>query len=499
MLHAVLSIAGSDPSGGAGIQADLKTISAHGAYAMAAITALTAQNTVGVRAVHVPPAEFLHEQLDAVSADLRVDAVKIGMLAEAEVVEVVADWLVSHRPPHVVLDPVMVARSGHRLLAPRAVQVLRDRLLPLVDVVTPNLPELADLLGCDEAACWDNAVEQARQLAGGSGVRVLVKGGHLGGPTSPDALVEPDGRTRELPGQRVATPNTHGTGCTLSSAIAALRPVRAGWYEAAHDAKLWLAGAIAAADDVAVGRGSGPVHHFYDAACDEHARTQVAGQPFTRRVWTATQGVRKAIDDLPFVRGLADGTVPDEIFREYLRQDGLYLQQYARALATLSVLADRVDDQLLWADSAQQALVVERSLHEAWVGPADTGPRADGAPAASAACTAYTSYLLGVAHRGDYPELVAAVLPCFWVYADVGQRLLVATDGRSDHPYRGWIDQYADEAFAARTKQVCALADRVAAQGGADVNARMEAAFATATRYEWMFWDAPWRGEHWPV
>ncbi len=212
--------------------------------------------------------------------------------------------------------------------------------------------------------------------------------------------------------------------------------------------------------------------------------------------------MRAAIDDLPFVQALADGTLPEPVFAEYLRQDALYLQQYARALATLAALAPDADQQLWWSASAQQAIAVERQLHESWVQVPDNGLSTSGPgapPAASAACTAYTSYLLLVAQRGDYAELLGAVLPCFWVYADVGERLLERTRDLLDHPYRRWIDQYGDPAFAARTREAREMADRAAARSGPATRARMLEAFGTATRYEWMFWDAPWQGRHWPV
>jgi hydroxymethylpyrimidine kinase/phosphomethylpyrimidine kinase len=418
------------------------------------------------------------------------------MLGTAEVVDVVVDWLAREAPPYVVLDPVMVSQSGHRLLPTDAVSALRDRLLARAHVVTPNLPELADLLRADEATSWPDALAQGRELARRHGVRVLVKGGHLSGPQSPDALVDVDGAVRELPGHRVATPHTHGTGCTLSSAVATLRPSRPGWYEAVRDAKAWLAGAIAAGAALQIGQGAGPVDHLHDTL-------PASGRTFTAQAWDDTAGVRAAIDDLPFVRALADGTLPEPVFAEYLRQDARYLQQYARALATLAALAPDADQQLWWAQAAQQAIAVERQLHESWVDVPDARSDARspdaGAPTASAACTAYTSYLLAVAHRGDYAELLAAVLPCFWVYADVGERLLERTREAADHPYRRWIDQYGDPAFAARTQEAKAMADRAATRSGPSTRARMLEAFRTATRYEWMFWDAPWQGRHWPV
>ncbi len=271
MTPNLLTIAGSDPSGGAGIQADLKTFSALGAYGMSVLTGLTSQNTRGVRSVHEVPAAFVREQLDSVFDDVRVDAVKIGMLATADVIDVVASVLDERRPPYVVLDPVMVATSGDRLLAADAVARLRDVLLPHVDLITPNLPEAADLLGVPEAhdeAAMREQLDSLRQLAPG----VLLKGGHLGGTESPDLFAMAATRSGSEPGspdptrlvaQRIATTNDHGTGCTLSSAIAALRPQRDSWLAAVTDAKAYLTLALAAADRLDVGDGHGPVHHFH--------------------------------------------------------------------------------------------------------------------------------------------------------------------------------------------------------------------------------------------
>ena len=261
----VLSIAGSDPSGGAGIQADLKTFAAHGTYGMAALTALTAQNTREVTGVEMVPAAFVASQIDAVFADVRVDAVKIGMLGTAEIIEAVADALERHRPPWVVLDPVMVAKSGARLLEEEAVAALRDRLLPLADVITPNLPEAADLLGEPEATARDAMPDLAARLAAMGPRVVLLKGGHLGGEESPDYLATAEGG-HWLEGTRVATRNTHGTGCTLSSAIAARLALGHGLLKAVRGAKAWLTEAIAASDALEVGSGNGPVHHGHAGA-----------------------------------------------------------------------------------------------------------------------------------------------------------------------------------------------------------------------------------------
>ena len=258
----VLAIAGSDPSGGAGVQADLKTISANGGYAMAALTALTAQNTRGVSGVETLDPDFVARQLDAVFTDVRVDAVKISMIATADIAAAVADALARHGARRVVLDPVMVAKGGDRLLDENAVEVLRTRLIPLAGLLTPNLPEAAVLLGEPEASSREAMRSQAEALRALGPETVLLKGGHLDGEDSPDLLCTGSG-SLWLEAPRVATKNTHGTGCTLSSAIAAQWARQDDVEAACRDAKRYVSRAIAGADALSVGSGHGPVDHFF--------------------------------------------------------------------------------------------------------------------------------------------------------------------------------------------------------------------------------------------
>jgi hydroxymethylpyrimidine/phosphomethylpyrimidine kinase len=261
MIANVLSIAGSDPSGGAGIQADLKAFSALGAYGMAVITALTAQNTQSVRSFQTVDPEFVAAQIDTIFADVRVDAVKIGMVATAEIATAVADRLHHHGMHNIVLDPVMVAKSGHHLLRDDAVAALRDTLVPMARVITPNLPEAGVLLGTSEPATLADMQRAVRELHRLGPEWVLLKGGHLTGPDSTDLLFDGTAIT-ELSGRRIDTRNTHGTGCTLSAAIAALLP-RFAVVDAVRRAKAYLTDAIAASDRLTVGSGHGPVHHFH--------------------------------------------------------------------------------------------------------------------------------------------------------------------------------------------------------------------------------------------
>jgi len=255
-----LTIAGSDSGGGAGIQADLKTFSALGVYGASVLTAITAQNTLGVSAVHPIPPEIVRAQIDAVLGDLDVRAIKIGMVAEVPVIEAIADGLAGSAIP-IVFDPVMVAASGDRLIGEGAEEALRRRLLPIASLVTPNLPEAGVLLGeppVEDVADMEGQAERLAEYA----EAVLLKGGHLAAGDSIDVLVTPAGTTR-LGAPRIATDNTHGTGCTLSSAIAAHLARGEPLEEAVAKGKAYLSAALAAADRLSIGSGKGPVHHFH--------------------------------------------------------------------------------------------------------------------------------------------------------------------------------------------------------------------------------------------
>ena len=257
-----LTIAGSDSSGGAGIQADLKTLAALGVYGASVITALTAQNTTGVSAIHDVPPDFVAAQIDAVFSDLAVKAVKIGMVSQSATIEAVVAGLDRWKPEHIVLDPVMVATSGSHLLATDAVELLGKELLPRATILTPNLPEAAALLG--EPIATDHAAieRQAIKLLRLGARAVLIKGGHGEGAESIDYLVTPDAM-KVFSAPRIATKNTHGTGCTLSSAIAAGLAKGLSLEAAVDVAKRYVTAAIAAADTLAVGHGHGPLQHFY--------------------------------------------------------------------------------------------------------------------------------------------------------------------------------------------------------------------------------------------
>ena len=259
----VLTIAGSDSGGGAGIQADIKAISAMGCFAASAITAVTVQNTVGVQAVHPMPLDILEGQIDCVLSDIGADAVKIGMLHSAEVVEVVARMLEKYGIRNVVLDPVMVSTSGHRLIEESAIEVITKRLVPLARVITPNIPE-AEILSGRKIENEEDFPEVAKMLSFGGKVSVLLKAGHLTGDDLVDYFYNAEnGEVTLLPSKRVYTKNTHGTGCTLSSAFAAALARGEELSTAAASAKKYIEQAIISGAEYTIGKGHGPVNHFF--------------------------------------------------------------------------------------------------------------------------------------------------------------------------------------------------------------------------------------------
>ena len=495
----VLSIAGTDPSGGAGIQADLKSITASGGYGMCVTTSLVAQNTCGVREVFTPPLEFLTAQLAAVFDDVTVDAVKIGMLGDAATIRTVRTWLSEHPVPVVVLDPVMIASSGDRLLQAEAEQALRD-LVPLVDVITPNIPELAVLCQKEPAQTFDEAHEQAANLAA-----------------------------------------AHGTGCSLSSSLATRLGVELLQHteaaEPAADQKntltsedthralqwstRWLHESIAAGAGLQVGSGEGhgpvdhaararrleaaasayPWHHLLATTDSEgnaldgtsperllpvspvpagEAVVKPAG-PWTAALWAAGGETWHQILDLPFVRALGDGTLDEDLFSFYLDQDALYLRDYSRALATLSARADAAEAQVHWAAGAHEAIAAESQLHEGWL-----ANRARlGGP--SPITMGYTNFLRASAAGDDYVVGAAAILPCYWLYEEVGA--VLSSQNHADHPYAEWLSMYGGEEFAADVARSLAEVERAFEAASPAQRVRAARAYLSACVYEREFFD----------
>ncbi|WP_263311374.1 bifunctional hydroxymethylpyrimidine kinase/phosphomethylpyrimidine kinase [Brachybacterium atlanticum] len=509
----VLSIAGTDPTGGAGTAADLKSITAAGGFGMAAVTAVVAQNTHGVSDIHVPPAQFLAAQLRAVSDDVELEAVKTGMLGTAEITQAVRTWLSAHPPRVLVVDPVMVATSGDRLLEPEAEQAM-IRFCSLATVVTPNIDELAVLTGEPRAHDEDEALAQAARWSEATGVAVVVKTGHLDSRAVTNTWIGADGTRHRVHSTRVDTTSTHGTGCSLAAALA----TRLGAGEDPGTALAWVTDwlheAIAHGAALQVGSGNGPVDHAHRArrlaAAGSAAPWVAAGAvperweqpaqlaalvtadgpaasvppvgPWTEALWAAGAPLAGAIEGSGFVAALVDGSLPEGQFSFYLAQDAHYLQRYSRALATLAEISEAPAAREFWSDSSRHCVDTELELHRAWL-----AARPDAAEVAvSPVTSAYTDFLLARA-LGDPTAIgAAAALPCFWLYAQVGASLPEVPD---EHPYAGWLLTYRDPTFVEGVRGALGVVERELEGADPEVRAEAACAFLLACRHELEFFE----------
>ena len=512
----VLSIAGTDPTGGAGTAADLKSITAAGGFGMAAVTAVVAQNTHGVSDIHVPPAQFLAAQLRAVSDDVELEAVKTGMLGTAEIIAAVANWLSAHPPRVLVVDPVMVATSGDRLLEPAAEQAM-IRFCSLATAVTPNIDELAVLTGEPRAHDEDEALAQAARWSEATGVAVVVKTGHLDSRAVTNTWIAADGTRHRVHSTRVDTTSTHGTGCSLAAALA----TRLGAGEDPATALAWVTDwlheAILHGAELQVGSGNGPVDHAHRArrlAAAGSAAPWVAGGavpdrweqpaqlaaratadgptgpaasvppvgPWTEALWAAGAPLAGAIEGSGFVAALVDGSLPEGQFSFYLAQDAHYLQRYSRALATLAATSEGPAAREFWSDSSRHCVDTELELHRAWL-----AARPDAAEVAvSPVTSAYTDFLLARALGDPTAVGAAAALPCFWLYAQVGASLPEVPD---EHPYAGWLLTYRDPTFVEGVRGALGVVERELEAADPAVRAEAARAFLLACRHELEFFE----------
>lgn len=501
----VLSIAGTDPTGGAGTAADLKSISAAGGYAMAVTTAVVAQNTRGVTRVHIPPLEVLQAQLQAVSTDVTVDAVKTGMLANSEIIRAVSTWFEQVPTTLLVVDPVMVATSGDRLLDREAEDAMRQ-LCTQASVITPNLDELAVLLQAPVATDIDTALRQATDCAQTFNTSVILKTGHLTGERADNYWVNPEGVYAQVGASRVETSCTHGTGCSLSSALATRLASGEEAEAALRWCTRWLHEAISFAAALQVGHGHGPVDHFHrlrrqgaladprprpssadldwqsppplEATASVAARIPAAG-PWTRALWEVASEQIAAIENCLGLRHLLDGTLSPQAFEFYLAQDACYLGEYARVLASAAALAPSEAAQVFFARSAADAIEVELQLHRDYLG-------AQFASAPGSVTNAYTQFLLAQCARGSYLQVVSALLPCFWVYAHIGASVEAV---EASHPYAAWLLTYSDENFLAVTDQALGLVEEAFAAASPGERAQAARTFVQACWHELEFFD----------
>lgn len=451
MRPRVLSIAGVDPSGGAGIIADIKSISAFGGYAMGAVASMTAQNTKGVQAVQAVQAEFLQEQLSSISDDIDIDAVKIGLLSPSAV-EVVGKWLKKHRPKYIVLDPVMVATSGDRLLDASGEQKLKE-LARHATVVTPNLPELAVWTNNHEATTVQEALEQAKSLQSELGCTVLLKLGHLTRQNAQndsisDFVVDNSGAT-ELTSAWIESNSTHGTGCSLSSALATILCYTEGDVaNSLQIAKSWLSAAINSGHLLEVGGKNtadtrishGPIDHF----------TRSIPQDFSSVATLLTSDITHQISKMQFITCLTDGSLPKAQFANYLVQDNLYLNVYSDVINKLANIAPSSYDAEVLRSLAGEEIDEEIAFHNKWLadnGYADVLDGANSGALGSAKMSKttkeYTDFLLNAIQTGDFVTGLSAILPCVLIYARIAQQIGISSaNSPKNNPYQMWIDFY---------------------------------------------------------
>ncbi|BDD58213.1 hypothetical protein MAP00_003510 [Monascus purpureus] len=500
-LKRVLVIAGSDSSGGAGLEADQRVLAAHGCYALTATTGLTAQNTLGVQDIFVIPSQFVKKQINAALEDIGADAVKLGMLSSAETVEVIAETLVAYKVPYMVLDPVMVSTSGSQLLPQEAVKVLRTKLLPLATVVTPNIPEAKLLLkdsGVDvqDPADLEGMVELAKKILQLGPKAVLLKGGHL--PLTKDRKTARSPEEASIvidvlvDGDKVAyfetdfliSRNTHGTGCSLASAVAANLASGDGIVRAVRGAVRFVEAGIKTS--VSLGKGSGPINHFHSVYSLPFAPGRFIEYLLDR---PDVKGPWKEFTEHEFVVGLGSGTLPIERFKQYLIQDYLYLVHFARSNALAAYKGKTMESV---AASARIVLHIERemSLHlDYCAGFGINKEEISKAPEAQA-CTAYSRYILDVGQSDDWLALQIALSPCLLGYGAIARRLYFEPSTvRHGNKYWKWIENYVADDYAEAVRVGTELIERHIHRTSPSRLEELVKVFIRATELEVGFWD----------
>ncbi|KAK0662917.1 putative hydroxymethylpyrimidine/phosphomethylpyrimidine kinase 2 [Lasiodiplodia hormozganensis] len=497
----ILVIAGSDSSGGAGLEADQKVIAAHGCYAMTATTALTAQNTQGVYDIHRTPSSFVRKQIDACIEDIGVDVVKTGMLASASTIEVVAEALKRHNVPISIVDPVMVSTSGAQLLPEDAVEILITRLLPVTTLLTPNLPEAQLILKCagrpvGDPQSVDDIVSMARAVRELGPKNVLLKGGHV--PLTKDRVVPTGEADRQIvlnvligEGDDVIfetaylkSSNTHGTGCSLASAIASRLASGMAIEQAVKTANYYIEAGIRTSQDL--GKGSGPINHFHSMYFLPFAPGRFLEYLLDRE---DVKGPWREHTHHSFVQGLADGTLPLGKFKNYLIQDYLFLIQFSRANALAAYKAKNLAD-INKSARIVQHIQEEMGLHIKYCGGFGLTKEQIESHKEHPACTAYTRYVLDIGQSEDWFGLQIALMPCLIGYGHIARRLFDDPQTkREGNTYWNWVEQYVAEDYTDAVKAGLEIIEQHAVLQSPSRIEQLVQIFIHATKMETGFWD----------
>ncbi|KAI7849846.1 Phosphomethylpyrimidine kinase-domain-containing protein [Circinella umbellata] len=491
----VLTIAGSDSGGGAGIQADIKTLTSLNVYGSSVLTSLTSQNTLGVDAIHNIPTDFVRKQLEAVLSDIGTDAIKTGMLSSGPIIHTIVETLKKYPHEKLIVDPVMISTSGSKLLADDAVKALIDELLPITMILTPNIPEAEVLLGQPSGSIktLDDVKEGAKKLGALGPKYVLVKGGHLpqninGSPKVVDVLYDSkSGAFHEIVNDYLDTKDTHGTGCTLSAAIAGELAKGHNVLSAVKCATTYIQDAINSSL-VSLGKGAGPVNHFHNI----HSRPY-SGKSFVKAlIESLPAGLWDEFLHHPFVRGMADGTLPKESFIFYLKQDYLYLQHYARSAALAAYKSPNID---MAARNAKIIMHIQEEMQmhlkycEEWgISKEDILSTKE-----SVYNVAYTRYVLDKGATGDQLDLQVAMGPCLLGYGELGLFLFNDPNTkREGNPYWRWIKNYANDSFQSAVVAGKELLEELAIHNVSTSPSRFREVceiFEQGTRLEIAFWQ----------
>ncbi|KAI8144122.1 Phosphomethylpyrimidine kinase-domain-containing protein [Fennellomyces sp. T-0311] len=491
----VLTIAGSDSGGGAGVQADIKTLTSLGVYGSSVLTSLTSQNTLGVNGIHDVPTDFVQKQLESVLSDIGTDAIKTGMLSSSAIIHTVVETLKKYNHANLVVDPVMVSTSGSKLLEDGAVDSFIKELLPITTVLTPNVPETEVLLGMDAGSIktLEHVREAAKKIGALGPNFVLVKGGHLpleinGKKKVIDVLYESSaGVYFEIVNEYLDTKDTHGTGCTLSAAIAGHLAKGQDVVGAVKSGTTYIQDAIQSSLG-SLGQGAGPVNHFHNI----HSRPY-PGKSFVKALKdNLPEGLWDEFINHPFVRGIADGTLPKESFIFYLKQDYLYLQHYARSAALAAYKSPNIEM------AAQNARIIthiqqEMQIHLKYCSEWGISKEDILATKESVYNVAYTRYVLDRGATGDQLDLQVAMSPCLLGYGDIGVNLYNDPNTkREGNPYWPWIENYAEEGFQDAVKTGKDLLEELAVHHVSTSPSRFKEVceiFEQATRLEIAFWQ----------
>ncbi|BFZ56566.1 trifunctional hydroxymethylpyrimidine kinase/phosphomethylpyrimidine kinase/thiaminase [Savitreella phatthalungensis] len=501
-----MTVAGSDSGGGAGIQADLKVMTAHSVYGTSVLTAVTSQNTMGVDAVQILDAELVRKQFRAVYEDIGADVIKTGMLGNSAIVHTVSELLKEYRIEKTVIDPVMVATTGARLLEHDAIKAFIDELLPLAYVLTPNMEEARLLVAesrgkqVDDTTAvrtLDEMVELAEALRRLGPTYVLLKGGHLpldashgvaatkeSRETVCDLLVGPDRLQHRIFSKWSPSRNTHGTGCTLASAIACQLALGADVVGGVDKAVEYVHGAISTAGDL--GKGSGPLNHMYRLSALPCAPGKfvdyLIAHPKVAPAW-------HAYTHHPFVEQLAAGTLPRKAFEHFLRQDYLYLVQYSRLVGLAAYKAERLDDIV---GSARIILHIreELSLHVGYCKEFGISEEELAGGEESVACTVYTRYIESIGNTRDWMSLQVALAACLIGYGEIGKRLVEHPLTRKESPYYRWISNYAEQDYTQAVETGRAIIEQHAPRQSPHRLEEFVEIFRKVTEYEGLFWTS---------